>query len=61
MSGFDFRALVIAVQLGTLMAAVIFTVSVLGDFPRVWPGTVTSFLLTTCSTYLGLTKRRTPR
>jgi hypothetical protein len=58
---FDFRALVIAVQIGTLIASVVFTISVLGDFPRVWPGTVTSFLLTTCSSYLGLTKRRTRR
>lgn len=50
------RAAVASVLSGTAMAAAVFIVSVTGDFPRVWPGTVVGFLTASCTTFLLLTR-----
>jgi hypothetical protein len=61
MSGFDARAFIKAVLIGAHAAAVVFIVSIAADFPRVWPGTVGSFVMTTCSSYLFLTPKSRAR
>lgn len=55
---FDDRALAVAVLAGTVSAALIFIVSTALDFPRVWPGTISAFLMTGCGTYLRSARRR---
>lgn len=51
MKDLDTRALARAVVAGGINAALVAIVSIVGDFPRVWPGTVLAFVVTTASFY----------
>jgi hypothetical protein len=55
---FDDRALALAVMVGALMASMVFTVSIIINAPRVWPGTSASFLIAGSQTYLFATRRK---
>jgi hypothetical protein len=47
----DTRALARAVVAGSINAALVAIVSIVGSFPRVWPGTVLALVVTTASFY----------
>lgn len=50
----DVRNVVIAVMWGTVAATLVATISIIGSFPRVWPGAAVAFLINGGLTWLRL-------